>query len=74
MIDSMKNLEFHLQEKRKQSVSGQVHAVDEPFANKPPKREEEFINLDSNVKACMLEADNYSSHADDYQLVEYTTK
>lgn len=74
MIDSMKDLEFHLQEKRKQGVSGQVHAVDEPTANKPLEREKEFIDLDSNVEACMVEVDNYSSHADDYQPLEYATK
>ncbi len=37
-----------------------------------PKGEEEFIDLDYNVEACML--DNYVSHADDYQLVECITK
>jgi hypothetical protein len=60
--------------KQKQSVSGQVHTVDEPSANKPVEREEEFIDLDSNVDACMLEVDNYSSDAKDYRPMEYTTK
>ncbi len=72
MIDNMKDPEFHLQKKWKQGVSRQVHAVDKITIDEPLEGEEEFIDLDCNVETCML--DNYTSHADDYQLVECTTK
>ncbi len=48
--------------------------IDESTIDESLEGEEKFIDLDCNVKVCMLETDNYSFHVDDFHLMEYITK
>ncbi len=74
MIDHMKDLKFQLQEKGKRGVLDYVHVVDEIVEKEPPEGEGKYVEWDSNITTCILDADSYSFCANDYQPVENTTK
>jgi hypothetical protein len=67
-------LSFDFRKKKKKGILRQVHVINKTIVKEPPYGEEEYVDLNYNVEACMLETNIYFLNVDDFQQVECTTK